>query len=44
MVMGMGLLEVEGETEEKEEKKRNSKKMIKKECLNKMEKNRILEC
>ena len=36
MVVGMGLLEVEGETEEKEEKKRNSKKMIKKEYLNKI--------
>ena len=34
----MGLLEVEGEREEKEEKKRNSKKMIKKEYLNKMKK------
>ena len=36
ILLGMGLLEVEGEREEKEEKKRNSKKRIKKEYLNKM--------
>ena len=41
----MGLLEVEGERKEKLEKKRNSKKIIKKEYLNKMEKkNRVLRC
>ena len=36
ILLGMGLLEVEGEREEKEEKKRNCKKRIKKEYLNKM--------
>ena len=36
ILLGMGLLEVEGEREEKEEKKRNSKNRIKKEYLNKM--------
>ena len=35
------MLEVEGEREEKEEKKRNSKNMIKKEYLNKMGKKKF---
>ena len=36
ILLGMGLLEVEGEREEKEEKKRNNKKKIKKLYFNKM--------
>ena len=38
------VLEVKGEREEKEEKKRNSKKMNKIEYWNKMGKNRVLGC